>query len=150
MKARKINPFVVGYILGLGFLAFLGYAVGDFTAEMQQAKHQALITNPNFATDVSFVDLPRMNLTIASAAGSSGRIRIDMTLEVEKKNLARFEDYQPIITDHLISFVRQMDAEDMHKPNAAPTLRKELLKEVNRVAFPVPVLDVVFRQFLVM
>lgn len=150
MKTRKINPFLVGYIVGLGFLAFIGYGIGDFTANKISAKKVA-VTNPNFSTDVSFVDLPRMNLSIPSSTGSAtGRIRIDISLEVEKKNLARFEDYQPMITDRLLNYVRKLDAAEMHHPNAVPVLRQELLKEVNSFSYPVPVIDLVFRQFLVM
>lgn len=149
MKTRKINPFLISYILGLAVLACLGYTVGDFTAQMQK-KNKIVATNPHFATDVGFIDLPRMNLTLPSAAGKTGRVRLDMTLEVDKQNMSRFEDYQPIITDRLVKYVRQLDAEDLHRPNAAPVLRKELLQEVNSISAPMPVIDIVFRQFLIM
>ncbi len=150
MKIRKINPFVIGYILGLAFLAFLGYSAGDYTARVKEKQQIDLVKSHNFTTDVAFVDLPRMNLTIASTTGTAGRIRIDMSLEVEKKNLARVEDFQPIIMDRLVSYVQQLDAKDMRKANAPPNLRKELLEEVNKVSYPMPVLDVIFKQFVVL
>lgn len=149
MKARKINPLVIGYVTALALLACMGYIAGDYTARINQ-KSASPSTNQHFASDVGFVELPRMNMSISSSAGDAGRVRIDMSLEVEKKNLARFEDYQPIITEHLNNYVRNLDIEEIRSPNAVPKLRKELLKEVNTMSFPVPVLDIIFRQFVIM
>lgn len=149
MIRKKINKFIIGYSIALVVLAFVGYGVGDYTAQ-QQEQYRLHTPSNRFASDVSYVELPRMNMSLASNSGQAGRIRIDITLEVEKKYLGRFEDFQPIITDRLTSYVRKLDMEEVSKPNAVPTLRRELLKEVNSVSYPMPVLDVVFRQFVLM
>ncbi|MFY9287308.1 MAG: flagellar basal body-associated FliL family protein [Alphaproteobacteria bacterium] len=148
MKLRKDHIFMTAYFAALLGLATMGYGVGDYTIRAHQKSQAA--KNNNFTTDVAFLTLPRMNFSILSQDGRPGRLRIDMTLEVEQKNIARLEDYQPRITDRLSTYVRRMDMDDIRRPNAAVSLRKQLLKEVNNASYPVPVMDIIFRQFVIM
>jgi flagellar basal body-associated protein FliL len=150
MKLRKINPFVIGYIVVLALLAAMGYGVGDYTARMKEREAAALTSQQHFISDIGYIDLPRMNMTISSSTGKTGKVRIDMTLEVEQKDMARFEDFEPIITDHLAKYVRQLDMEDLKRPSGVPNLRKELLKEINVISHPLPVFDIIFKQFVIL
>ncbi len=148
MTIRKINPFLVAYVMALIVLAGLGYMLSDYTIRSQE-QHAAL-ANKKFVTDVGFVALPQMDMSMASTNGQRGQLRMNISLEIEQKNMARMEDFQSRVTDRLVSYVRKMDIDAIRKPNALPMLRKELLKEVNSSSYPVPVLDIVFRQFIIM
>ena len=148
MRIRRVNRFLIAYCLALILLAIVGYSLSDYTIRSQQA--QDALSHKQFVTDVGFLSLPRMSMTISSGSGESGRLRLDVSLEVEQKNLAQLEDFQPRINDKLVSFVRKLDMDDMRKPEALPELRKELLRQVNSVSYPVPVMDIVFRQFIIM
>ena len=152
MRIRRENLFLTTYVMVLTLLAVMGYVASDYTIRQQQARDAAARgSSPSFTTDVGFVALPRMNMTMTSSKGqATGRIRIDISLEVQQKDLARLEDYQPLITDRLISYVRKLDIEDIRRPNAVPNLRQDLLKQVNNASYPVPVLDIIFRQFVIM
>lgn len=150
MKKRKINPFVVAYVMVLIGLAVTGYILSDYTIR-NEAAHKAAITNKNFATDIGFLDLPRINTSLPSgAAGRSGHLRMDITLKVEQKNLPRIEDFEPKITDRIVSYVQRLDMEDMQEKDSLPQLRKELLRQVNSASYPVPVIDIVFQEVVVL
>jgi len=148
MAPRKVNMFLAGYIAALVLLAVLGYFAGDYTARMSE-KRQAEIASQHFASDVSYIDLPSVNMSLSSSEGDTGRIRIDMSIEVEKKYLSRIQDYQPLIADRLVNYMRNIPANEVRRANAVPKLRKNLLKEVNSVS-RMPVMDIIFRQFVIM
>lgn len=148
MTPRKINLFLTAYVAALVLLAVVGYLAGDYTARLD-AERKAELASQHFASDVSYVDLPRVSMSLSSADGSNGRIRIDMSIEVEKRNMGRIQDYQPVISERLVKYIRNLQVDDVRKPNAVPQLRKNLLKEVNSVS-RMPVMDIIFRQFVIM
>ncbi|MBV8059984.1 MAG: flagellar basal body-associated FliL family protein [Alphaproteobacteria bacterium] len=149
MRNWKTKHFVIAYLVGLFGLAVLGYYFADYALEKVQAKKTVI--NDKFQTDLSYVELPRMNVTLTSAhADFSGRVRMDISLVVEKKYADRLEGFKPRINDRLMSFASHMDLDTISRPQASALLRHYILKEVNAASFPVPVIDVVFRQFAVM
>lgn len=144
-KKRAFNPFILAYLLGLGGLAWVGYNYADYTLRTDvQSK-----TNDAIYSDVQYIDLPRMNLSVAGTGGS-GNLRMDISLEVEKKYASRIEGYRPHISDRIINYVRSMDGADISKPAAAAKMREQLLEEAKGGSFPYPIVDVIFRQYVVM
>jgi flagellar basal body-associated protein FliL len=137
----------MAYLLALVALAFVGYKLGGYTVEIE---HQAVATKNTYASDVAYLSLPRMTMSITSVDGQAGRLRMDISLEVEKKNMLQLEGVAPVISDRIISYVRKLDVDDMRSTNAVTKLRMDLLREVNSASFPFPVVDIVFRQFLVL
>ena len=136
----------VAFLLGL---AVAGYLIGDHYG-FSRAKMNAH-NGTNFASDVSFYDLPRMNLTLSSLdGGKSGKVRIDMSLEISKKDLERMHDYQPRMCDRLVTFIRQQDIETLRNPRNQKVFHEELLQEANKVTSPIPIIDVVLRQMVFM
>ena len=92
-----------------------------------------------------------MNLTLTSPAGhGTGRIRLDITLAVEKKFAGRLADVEPRINDRLVAYMRKLDFDDLSQPKATMWLRQKLLEEAATASWPLPIMDVVFQQFVIM
>ncbi len=149
MKIRRTYIYAAVYVLSLVGLAVIGYVVGDHYGLSRAHMMAGNGGSRNFASDVSFYDLPRMNLTLATTNNNkTGKVRIDISLEVEKKYYDRMKDYQPRLSDRIVTFVRNQDMDALREPYNQREFRKELVNEVNKVASPVPVLDVILRQMV--
>lgn len=104
-----------------------------------------------FITDVSYLDLPRMSLTLGSTeTGKSGRVTLDLSLEVDKKNAGRLANYQPLINDRLVSYTRAQDVEALRDPINQRMFRVGLLEETKHIPLPVPVMGIVIRRMTIL
>jgi len=148
MITRRQIAFAVIYVFSFTTLAVIGYMVGDYS--VRQKMHKIEMPSSVIAADTAFYDLPLMNLTVTSEAGNQDRIRIDMSLEVQKSDLPRLESYQPRIIDHLINYLRRQDIEALRQASNEHVFKSQLLEETNKGSYPVPVMDIVFRRFIVL
>jgi len=148
MRINKMILFFAAYTFALLALAVVGYyALVDTPAKRIQAARE----NPHFHSDIAYVDLPRITLTLtAPQSGRSGIVRMDIALEVEQKYVPVIEGASPKITDRLVAYSAHINYDDVTRPNATTRLRLDLLHQVNNASDPYPVKDVVFRQFVVM
>ena len=143
---RKLSLFIAGYTFGLTMLACIGYLCADFTVK-QQRMHRT--EEQRFRTDLAYVNLPRLNLTLPATSGQSGRVRIDLSLAVEKQYAGRVEDIEPRIAERIGDYVSKLDFDDLSQPKATLWLRKKLLEEAASTT-PLPIIDVIFDQFVIL
>ena len=145
-KKSRINPFLITYVIALVGLAAVGYYVAHYEIHNDR-QHQ----EKYFATDLAYYDLPRISLTLASIGSStaSGKVRMDISLEVNEKDLDKLQDFQPRIMDTIINHMRQYDADDVKPSNVSSQLHENLLNVVNQASKPILIHNIVFRQFLV-
>jgi flagellar basal body-associated protein FliL len=151
IRNARLYSFIAGYVLVLGCLAYFGYVeLSEFEETQKQkahaAKHEDLASTNALKT---YYTLPRMELTLSSFEGETHHARLGISLEIEKINLERFADFQPRVSDRIINFMRHKDIEEIRKPAAMFTLRRDLLHEVNQASAPIPVSDIIFREFVV-
>jgi flagellar basal body-associated protein FliL len=148
-KSNKIAIFLIAYVVFLGALAFAGYYFyADY--KMQTTKRQVL-QNDQFQTDMTYIDLPRISVTLSSdRADRSGFVRMDITLEVENKYATKVEGLRARITDSLINYTQTLNYDDLTGPRATSWLKPDLLKEINTRSSPAPIKDIIFRQFVVL
>jgi flagellar basal body-associated protein FliL len=138
---------MAAYILGLSGLAAVGYIYADYKVE---ATRHVSVVNKKFETDVAYVDLPQMNLSIQSGDGASGRVRINISIEVDKKYAAKVEDYAPRITDRIVTYMQKQDFDEINEPHASKWLKPRLVQITNTAMENVPIIDIIFRQFLIL
>jgi flagellar basal body-associated protein FliL len=129
-------------------LAAVGYAVGDYSFRSKVTK--PVVASTVIEGDTAFYDLPNMNLTISSGSGDSNHVRIDMALEVQKSDIARLDSYAPRIADHLVGYMRTHDLDSLREASREHQLKDKLLEETNKASYPVQVMDIVFRRFIVL
>jgi flagellar basal body-associated protein FliL len=98
---------------------------------------------------MAYIDLPRINLQVGDA-NNEVHMRLEISLEVAKKDLPIMQGYQPQITDRLNFFLAHMRPEQLRQPQNIPELRAAMLRLVNDMGAPVPVHDLMLRQMIVM
>jgi flagellar basal body-associated protein FliL len=146
--SKKGTLFVAAYVTGLLTLACIGYFYADY--RIQAARHQRM-EDQRFRSDVTYIDLPRVNLTLGSSTGrGTGRVRMDISLAVEKKYAGRIEDVEPRIADRIVSYLRTVDFDELSRPKATVWLHKRLLQEAVSASDPLPIMDVVLQQFVIL
>ena len=145
---KKVQLFIAAYVLALVALAGVGYLYTDYA--IQTERHQTA-KDQRFRSDVAYVNLPRMNLTLPAAENrQGGHIRIDISLAVEKKYAGRVEDMGPRITDRISNYVRNLDYDSLSEPKATLWLHKRLLEEATNASNPLPIVDVIFENFVIL
>jgi len=145
---RKQITFAVAYVFSFTALAAIGYFVGDYS--IREKAHKIEMRSSVISADTAFYDLPHMNITVTSDTDSQNRIRIDMSLEVQKNDLTRLSSYEPRIVDHLITYLRHQDMEMLRQASKENDFKAQLLEETNKASYPVPVMDIIFRRFIVL
>ena len=153
MAMKRSNLlFLVTYIITLSIFVFGGYYFyADYTLNTQMQKSK-LQQNGRFQSDLSYVDLPRISLTLTSNLdhhAHSGNIRMDITLEVENKYAARVAGNKSRITDRIIHYTQTLDYNELARPRSTVWLRPDLLQVVNGATDPTPVKDLIFREMVV-
>jgi flagellar basal body-associated protein FliL len=82
--------------------------------------------------------------------GSVGQVRMDIALEVDKKYALELQGLMPRISARIANYTRGIDMREVSPPDATRRLRQNLLQEASSGGFPVPIIDVIFKQFVVM
>lgn len=147
-KRRKINFFIIGYTSAFIVLALIGYKMVDKGGA--SAAYHRIIEHSYFTTDLAIYDLPRINVNLIGGDGKTARVRIDLSLEVAKQDMERLEGFKPRITDKVIDYMRGQNLSELSPPEAMRELHEDLLRVVDSASRPIPVHEVIFRQFLVM
>jgi len=144
IKNRMIFVYI-GSALFFAALAAFGYFAVDTDGHFRRPAPM----NQQFTTDMTYYDLPRMTLAVGQGKDET-HVRIDITLEVAKKDLPILEGYQPQITDRLNVFFIALHPEQIRRFSTLPWLRGEMLQQVNNLSMPFPVHDLMLRQMIVM
>ncbi len=148
MRGNRFNFFVGAYALSLLILAVVGYYI---YADHAQKNINTLGETGIFQTDIVYVDLPRVSVTLSSAQnGHDGSLRMDISLEIERKYAPFLEGRKPHISERLVTYGNRLDYDDLRRANATQHMREDILNEVNLASAPVPVKDIIFRQFLLL
>ena len=146
MKNKRQIQFILAYFVGLITLGIVGYALMRFEADA--AKH--ISSKMTVQSDVVFYPLPRMNLMLQDHDGAMARVRVDVSLEVRKKDADRLDFYQPLIVNNISEWFRQQDVDELRRHNSLSWVREDVLHSVNACGIPSPVVGIVFRNFVVM
>lgn len=148
IKGHHIAIFLVAYIMAFVLSAWAGYYYYNDYAMAKAPR--PVITNPNFHSDLSYMDIPRISVTLPNSGAHPGIVRMDISLEVDKKYVTRLEGLRPRLTDRLISFTENLDYDQLKDPDAAAMLKPQLLEKIRESTGDMPIRDVIFRQLLVL
>jgi flagellar basal body-associated protein FliL len=150
MRINKNIAYLATYGIALGLFIWVGYySYADYTL---RARYHEQSNTQTFQTDMAYIDLPHIAVTLSSinATGRPNSLRMEITLEVEDQFAAQLVGYQPRITDRLIHYMEKMDYDDIVRPHSSVWLKPDMLAEVNKASAPVPVHDLVFKEFIVL
>jgi flagellar basal body-associated protein FliL len=150
MKINRTIVFLMTYFVTLGVFVWVGYySFADYVMHAQQHQHMAI---SQFETDLAYVDLPHISVTLTpmDQNSRSGIVRMDITLEVENQFKARIVNEQPRITDRLVHYTENLSYDDIARPRSTVWLKPDMLVEINKITAPVPVRGLIFKEFVAM
>ena len=81
---------------------------------------------------------------------ATGRLTLDLSLEIDRQHYAQLHDFQPRISARIVSLIREQDASDLHSVREQARFRRQLLEEAQRADTPVPIIDVVIRRLVIL
>lgn len=150
---HKSKLFIGGYVVSLVLIALMGYGVasqiwGSHTTTKPE-KPAAKLDEKYFASDLALYDLPSIDVTLPNNHGQTTHLRLDISLEVSKKDLDRLEGFKPRLTNRIMNYMQGQKLETIKTADALLGLHSQLLREVG-ITQPVPVHEVVFRQFMLL
>jgi len=147
---HRLSTFIIAYVSVFLVLGWFGYhmSVRMGMARLPPPSH-------HFATDMSYLDLPRMVVSVGGSGEGGGgiwapRVRLDITLEVAGKDAEILRGYQPQIMEKIAAYMMKLKPEDLTRRGSMQWLRGELLNRINNADMPVPVHDVLFRELIIM
>lgn len=144
----QVAAFLFFYFAAVGISAWAGYYFyGDYAL---QKAHKQMKESGRYQSDLSYVDLPRISVTLSSDGQQSGTVRMDITLEVENKYAQQVEGLRPRITDRLIHYSKTLSYDELSQPNSIIWLKPDMLQEVRQATSPATVKDIIFREFIVL
>ena len=126
-------------------LAIVGYSIIDKNKHIDRPKH---IENP-FFSDMTYMDLPRVNVALGKGIDTT-HVRVNIALEVTKKDLPIIEGYQPRIMDKLSLYLGSLTPEQLRMAGTSSIMRQSLLQKANAAGAPVPIHDLFFEQIVIM
>ena len=148
IQKHKINFFIVGYTMTFIFLAIVGYMAADVSNN--KSIHRDKTDARYFMTDLAMYDLPRMNIYLSSGHGTASHIRVEVSLEIAKKDIDRLNNYKPRITNKIVAYMSNQNTDKIVSAEGFHSLHTGLMEVVESENQPVPVHDIIFRQLLVM
>jgi len=150
LKSNRFYFFVVGYAALFAMLAFFGTEEaarlrGERTNIIKEAESRLDALTKH---KVIF-NLPRMDVTMTALEGETHRMRLGISLEIDKKSVETFEGYQPRVSDRIVNFLNHQDINEFTGSNGMDKLRNDILFEANKASGPVVINDVIFSEFIV-
>ena len=142
---HRMRFYLVAYICVFAVLAVLG----RYTALRIGFIKPPATEIQTFSTDLTYFDMPRMTVAVNGSQGTT-KIRLDLSLEVSKKDMRYVERFQPRMTDRLTSYFEHADPILLTSVKSMPLLRADILRQINAVGMPVPVHDLLFREMVIM
>jgi flagellar basal body-associated protein FliL len=144
-----ILGFVLAYALVFVGLGAVGYHYIPKTGgDIRVSKK----IDPTAAADLSYIDLPPVIISVGGDDDSriNPRVRVDLALEVARKDREIVVGYQPYITERVGRMLGTLSTEEIAAPRNMSWIKSEMLQAINDAGAPAPVQAVIFRRFVLM
>lgn len=142
------DPMFLFYIVCLVFFVILS-AAGLFWVKQERAARSRLsVMTTRPALNLALVSLPRVTISIGN--GGRGQMNLDMSLEVEKKDVSVVEGYVPQVLDRLNGFFPRVDFYEVEHSRSMILLRNDMLWQINSIGMPVQVRDLIIQKMVIM
>lgn len=97
-----------------------------------------------------YVTLPEILVNLNTGNKKISFIKTTIALELSsEKDATELELYQPRIIDAFNTYLREVRASDLHGSAGTYRLREELLLRANKVADPIKIENILFREILI-
>ncbi len=145
---RRLIYFYLGCAILFLILAFSSiYIASTRTAEPRDV----LPSVPKVSASTknkSYVRMPSMSFSVGNQYAT--QVEMDITLEVDSKDVDLIKGHMPEIMDRLNSFFPKVKFDQLDRPRAMFLLHKNMLWEINNVVKPVEVRDLLLKNLVIM
>jgi hypothetical protein len=146
MKHRADKtPFLRFYIASLALFLILAVSGFYFGGKWLISNRTSSKGEP--AKVLEFVNLPHMTVSVGNQA--SMQMEMNVSLEVERKDVPILEGYIPQIVDKFNAYFPEVNVDELHGPFAMHNLHKNMLWLVNSVGMPVYVYDLMLKDLVI-
>lgn len=95
-----------------------------------------------------FYDLPEISTQIKDVNGEKNFVKIKINIELSSvEDAKKVEELMPKITDAIISYTKELNAEEVNGSSGLYWLKEELLYRINLIVSPVNVSNLNFKNF---
>jgi flagellar basal body-associated protein FliL len=144
---NRFLHFYVGSVALFLVLAAVGYYWVDREGLLSASSPPSAPPHESKA-DRTYVDLPRMAVSLGGGTGN--QVRVNISLEVDRKDASVVEGYLPQIMDKLNVFFPKVQIEELRNPRAMFILHKDMLWQINSIGMPFSVHDLMLQNLVVM
>ncbi|MFA5040908.1 MAG: flagellar basal body-associated FliL family protein [Bdellovibrionales bacterium] len=154
MRITALNNRILQFYVATSILFIALGSVGYFMADKWEAISKnpfsaaSYFRSPEAASVLTFVDLPRMTVSLGNSAIS--QMSVNISLEVESRDMMVLEGYMPQILDKFNLFLPRVNIEEISKPPGLFMLRKNMLWQVNNLGMPIRVHDLLLQNLIIM
>ena len=141
---KKLILVIAAYVAVPAFLAWVGYIFGH--GQIETVQHEAVL--PHTDSKTGFYELPGISYSQVPAAGPTSHIKLSLSIEVNKNDLSRVADYQPIIMESIITCLHGRCFDDAQEKGALKQLREDIVNQINAAALPFKVVGVAISRLI--
>ncbi len=141
---KKLILIIAAYIAVPAFLAWVGYMFGH--GAIRTEIHESVL--PHTGDTTSFYELPAISYSQVPAAAPTSHIKLSLSIEVNKNDLSRVADYQPIIMESIITCLHGRCFEDAQEKDALKQLREDVVNQINAAAIPFKIVGVAITRLI--
>ncbi len=130
------------------FLAWLGYGAYNFSHVQTFFRYGMAAQHHVIVGSKTLYDLPSMAVSMNTGGQGSGTVKVDLSIEVNPKDLERLQDFEPHIMERIALYMNKKNFNDMRGTSNMRVLREGLVEEIDHGALPITVTDVVIRKMV--
>jgi len=141
------NRFLHFYAASVGLFLILALVGFFFADKWMPLARPPPAAKSNPLEELAYVRLPRMSISL----GNEGfmQMRMNISLEVESKDVPILEGYIPQIVDRLNAYFPHVNFDELDRPHAMFLLHKNMLWQVNSVDMPIIVHDLMLQNMVI-
>lgn len=147
IKGKRLY-LLIGGLVGLVLIVFLFFYFRGDSSSASSVQESPKIQHKPHEMGYTF-DLPEITTNLAPGDGKKTWIKIAITVQLENsKDQATLDKKLPVIKDGIIVFLREVREADLSSSGGSMMLKKELVKRLNKILYPVIIKDVLLREMV--
>ncbi|MEO0347948.1 MAG: flagellar basal body-associated FliL family protein [Pseudomonadota bacterium] len=106
--------------------------------------------SPELRTKEMVIELKEFIVNLRTKSSRPSFIKLTIALQYEGvHNTAYIEKSMTVLRDRIITFLRELRAEDVQGASGVYLIKEELLLRINKLLYPVVVKDILFKEILI-
>lgn len=135
----RMIAFVLIYFSVLALVGTIGYVVG-------QKQLYAIVSE--HARARAILEMPKMQFAMEGLNVQSGKVKMDMSLQVAPRDMEKLKLFLPRIKDRIITVLNHTNIEQLTDKISLRMVHDELLQQANQASGPVVIKDILIKNLV--